>query len=449
MRASAAALRDILYPHQPALQLLPARQNALLYGTFGLLLFGPLAFGAVEPWAILVLELGAVALVCLWAWQQAGAAEWQVRTNPLFPPMLAFAAVVLAQLVFGVSAYRAATVSAALLYVAYALLCFLAVQCVRRAVDVATVAWLLSVYGIVLALFATLQSLTYNGKLYWLRTPRSGGWIFGPYVNHNHYAGLMELLLPVPLVLCVSRRVAGGPKILLGCGAVLMASTVFLSGSRGGMAAVTVQVLLLAIYLGTRRKSPRTALALGGFAMAAAVLVIWLGGSTVADRLGTIHKEARTELTSGVRGSIGRDGLHMLRQRPILGWGLGTFPTVYPQFRSFYTNLFVNEAHNDYVQLLVETGGLGLAAAVWFLWALYRRGLTKLGEQNLGTNGAVALAGLLACSGILVHSWVDFNLQIPANAALFYVFAVLAAADPLTEPHRGPSNSRPAAQVRS
>ncbi len=449
MRAAAAAPRDILDPNQPALQLLPARQNALLYGTFGLLLFGPLAFGAVEPWAILVVELGTVALVCLWAWQQAGAAEWQVRTNPLFPPMLAFAAVVLAQFVFGVSAYRAATLSAALLYFAYALLCFLAVQCVRRAMDIATVARLLSVYGIVLALFATLQNLTYNGKLYWLRTPRSGGWIFGPYVNHNHYAGLMELLLPVPLVLCLSRRVAEGPKILLGCGAVLMASTVFLSGSRGGMAALTVQVLLLAIYLGTRRKSPRTALALGGFAMAAATLVIWLGGSTVADRLGTIHTEARTELTGGVRGSIVRDGLHMLRQRPILGWGLGAFPTVYPQFRSFYTNLFVNEAHNDYVQLLVETGVLGLAAALWFLWALYRRGVMKLSETHLGTNGAVALAGLLACSGILVHSWVDFNLQIPANAALFYVCAVLAAADPLTESHRGTSHSKPAARVVS
>jgi O-antigen ligase len=64
----------------------------------------------------------------------------------------------------------------------------------------------------------------------------------------------------------------------------------------------------------------------------------------------------KPELARGTRWTLNKDTFHMALQRPILGWGLGTFPVVYPQFRTFYTNFYVNEAHNDYLQTLVETG---------------------------------------------------------------------------------------------
>ena len=73
----------------------------------------------------------------------------------------------------------------------------------------------------------------------------------------------------------------------------------------------------------------------------------------------------------------------MFSQRPIWGWGLGTFPTVYPSYRSFYTNLFVNEAHNDYAQLLVETGLLGFALMLWFLICLYRLRIANLSPLGI------------------------------------------------------------------
>ncbi len=43
---------------------------------------------------------------------------------------------------------------------------------------------------------------------------------------------------------------------------------------------------------------------------------------------------------------------------------------------------------------------------------------------------------MLGCVGILVHSFLDFNLQIPANAALFYVLCAIAASAPLQESQR-------------
>ena len=55
-------------------------------------------------------------------------------------------------------------------------------------------------------------------KLYWIRTPRFGGWIYGPYVNHNHYAGLMEMLAPIPLIFALTRRARGPRKALRGRG---------------------------------------------------------------------------------------------------------------------------------------------------------------------------------------------------------------------------------------
>jgi O-antigen ligase len=126
----------------------------------------------------------------------------------------------------------------------------------------------------------------------------------------------------------------------------------------------------------------------------------------------------------------------MWREKPFLGWGLGTFPIVYPQFRSFYTSFFVNQAHNDYLQLIVETGIAGFAIALWFLVLAFRRAWAKLENWTETINGTLTVAALLGCIGILVHSFLDFNLQIPANAALFYVLCAIAASDPLQESQR-------------
>jgi hypothetical protein len=80
---------------------------------------------------------------------------------------------------------------------------------------------------------------------------------------------------------------------------------------------------------------------------------------------------------------------------------------------------------------------------LWFLWAVYRNGIRKLKDWPEDTNGAVTLAALLGVTGILVHSLVDFNLQIPANAALFYVLCAVAA----METRFGKSRRKPARRL--
>jgi len=105
--------------------------SVLLYGLSGLLLSGPLAFGAVEYWSIFIFEIGVSALLAAWAIRQVKASDFQFTPNALFLPMLGFAALIVIQLATGRSAYSAETTSQGLLYCAYGAVSFLAAQCIR------------------------------------------------------------------------------------------------------------------------------------------------------------------------------------------------------------------------------------------------------------------------------------------------------------------------------
>ncbi len=421
----------------PSRQWLDARlTEILLYGTFGLLMFGPAAFGAVEPWSTFILETGCVVLSLLWLRKQWLDGELTIQWNPLFLPMAGFGLLIFLQIVLRTSAYRHDTISGAMLYCAYGMLCFLSAQTLVRSSQARKIALVLAIFGCTIASFALLQGISSNGKLYWLYPVSHGGWIYGPYVNHNHYAGLMELLVPIPLVISLSRLAPERERIVAGIAAAVMVVTIFLSGSRGGMLAIFVELAVFAVVLLRQRKTIRIAVGAAAFAIVLVSLLVWLGGKELTSRVSSISSETRTELSGGMRLSIDRDSLRVFRSKPVLGWGLGTFPVVYPQYRSFYTNFFVNEAHNDYLQLLCEMGLLGFAAMIWFLVVLYRTALRKIRNWSSEVSAAVTLACMLGFTGILVHSVLDFNLQIPGNAALFYVLCTLAAAPPLLQRSR-------------
>jgi O-antigen ligase len=411
--------------------------TALLSSACVVLLLGPLVFGAVEPWSIFALETCAVLLLAVWAFRQWTNSEVNISENVVYRPMAAFFVLVTLQWVIGTTAYRLVTYTHLLLYAAYGMLVFVVTQTLRRSSQFEMLAKLFSAYGLVVASFAILQGLAPNGKLYWVFTLEQGGLIYGPYVNHNHYAGLMEMLMPFPLVLATSHFTDGNRKIAVAGIAALMAGSIFLSGSRGGMAAFVAQMVVLGVLLARKRDgSWKQPLMLGGFLAVVIIFLIWMGGNELTQRLASIHSEAREELSGGVRLSIDRDCLHMLLKRPLLGWGLGAFPIAYPQFRSFYTTFFVNQAHNDYLQLLVETGLAGFAIVVWFLVLVFRQASSKIKNWTETASGALTVAALLGCVGILVHSFLDFNLQVPANAALFYVLCAIAASPPLQESQR-------------
>ena len=427
-----AALALPEFPETPV-QMQPARlgiNGLVFYGLAALLLFCPLAFGAVEPWAIFILQSVSAVLFMVWLYGQLRSPEPTLLWTPIFPPLFAFMALMFVQLLPGISAYRHATYSSLLLYIAYGTVCFLITQTLTRTTHIRRLTTAAVFYGTWVAMFAVLQSLSSTGKLYWIRTPRFGGWIYGPYVNHNHYAGLMEMLLPIPLVFAFSRYAHGRERWIAASAAAFMGATIFLSGSRGGMVAFALQIAVFLYFLSREKAAGRAAFLMAAFLVISLASIAWIGGSQVTARLSTISASKHSDLSNDIRFQINRDALHMFSQRPILGWGLGTFETVYPQFRSFYTNLLVDKAHNDYLQLLAETGIVGFAVMLWFLISVFRRALPKIRNWPSDVNGAVTLAAVIGIAGILVHSFVDFNLEIPANALLFFSLCAIAALPP-------------------
>jgi O-antigen ligase len=405
----------------------------VLYGLGGVLMYGVITFGAVEPWSLFGFETLAVGLLLLWAFEQliTGA---EFVFSPLYVPAVLFGAVAAVQLLLHRTVYADMSRASSFAYLAYAMILVVAVQMLRTEEDIKRLVGFLTVAGFLIAIFAVIQNLTSKDEIYWIVPVRGPSFIFGPYVNHNHYAGLMEMLAPFPLVLSMMEELTPPKRVLLAFAGVFMAGTIFLSLSRGGMTAFGCEVVFLAGVLWWKNASRRSAAILAAACLLILMFLVWLGGKNLVERFVSFKTDDASYHT---RIQIARDSIPMIEARPVMGWGLGTFTTVYPRYRSFYADVFINAAHNDYVQVLAETGALGFAAVLGFLAVLYLRGFRKLRGSRLDLAQAATLAALLGITGILVHSFVDFNLQIPANAAMFYVLAAIAAASfPATSSRR-------------
>lgn len=383
------------------------------------LIFGPLALGIVQDWSVALFEIGCVLNLLLWmAWQLAEG-EVRVRWNPLFAPMIALLILMLAQIAFHRTGYLHDSLSELWLYVGYGLLAFVATQIFRA--DEISILWFgnaMAWFGSIYAVFAVLQGFTSENKIYWSIKPRAGS-VYGSYVNHNHYAGFIELLLPFAMVFAFSGSVRGAKRFLLAFAATLMAASVFLCQSRGGMLAVIAETLFLAI-LWMRKSSPKkSAVVFVSFCLVTALFLAWIAPQQVGSRI--------TNFQDPARWLIHRDSVRMFAAHPFLGSGFGTFPTAFPHYRVFYDGFFINHAHDDYLEILLETGLTGFGIAIWFIVVLYREGFLNLRGPKLSAVALIRVAALASCTGLLAHSFTDFNLHIPANAALFYVLCTIAA----------------------
>ena len=301
--------------------------RVLVLGLSGLLILAVLAFGAVEDWSIFLFEIGAAVLGLVWISKQLASGQLHILKNPLYLPACLFFMVVLAQIVFGISAYPYVTKYAALQYVSYGIVLWIASNCVRGREQRKAFALIMIVFGASYALFALTQDLTSNSKLFWVRSPRFPGSIFGSYVNRNHYAGLMEMLAPIPLAVSFSRLLPGVQRVLIGFCGILMASTIFLCGSRGGMIAFTLEVVLLGALLLSSHRRAAVMLAYAAVCIGVLVFIFLSNNGRGLARIG--------DLSPGIRPQIVRDSVAMFSKKPVWGWGLDTFPTVYPQYRSF------------------------------------------------------------------------------------------------------------------
>lgn len=396
--------------------------TVVCYGAIAVMLFGPVAFGAVEPWAMYILHAGSAIVFMFWLASVMLEPKPQIEFQFVHVPTIIFAAVVIFQIITIRSGYRHETVAQFMNYVAYGLIFLISTDIFRREREVRSLLLSLAVLGFLLALVGSVQEFTAEGKLYWIRTPQNPAGTFGPYANRNHYAGVIEMLFPFALLGALKPNLDNSKRIVLGFAALLMIATVFLCGSRGGFISVAFQMVFLAVLILWRSRHMTLILTLTLAFVLTGAFGTWLGSDRLIGRLGDLKNGGTFS-----RMQVVKDGVAMFQQHPWTGWGLGNFPIVYPKFRTFATDLFVNEAHNDFVQLLVETGILGFGAGLLLLAIVFRRGFQQLRNADYGTWRTAAIAASLAgVVGITIHSLFDFNLQIPANALLFYVLCAVA-----------------------
>lgn len=388
-----------------------------------LLAFGVLAFGATEEWSQAVLEVGASALLVFWAIRQFYLEGDQLLISPEILPLAAFGLVGLMQFVFHLTASRYYTRIELQLLFTYLIVIFLMSQAYSRTSHWRGYVWFLMSLGFFVSVFGILQDLTFNGKLYWARVLRYGGAPFGPYVNRNHFAGFAEMIIPVALVPLVLGKVRRERVFLVALLALVPIVALLLSASRGGIISFIVQMVILFLLLLVRRVRSRHVIVGGLVVLLAVMAVSWIGIQQVLRRFSEMQS---MEVSAGKRTSMLGDTWRLFLDHPVLGTGLGAFEMVFPPYDSLYDGKVVNHAHNDYVEVLAETGILGGLCCAWFLVVILLNSLKGLAEQGSSFGSVLNLSGLIACSAILVHSLVDFNLRIPANALLFFLSAHLA-----------------------
>jgi O-antigen ligase len=406
--------------------------------------FTTLALGTVEAWSVAIFELIALALLVLWALKAIAERRLRITMPAAGWPLAGLVVLGLAQsaafadapgrvhsLSMDVEATRGAVTVIFFLFV-----CFVVASNSFATRDrLRMLANFLIIFGLVLAVFALVQHFTWQGKLFWVRpTPAAGAGTGGPFVNRNHFAGYMEMLIPIPMALALSGGVRGETRLLYGFAAAVMGVAQLASLSRGGLVSLAGGLLFLGVLSAWRgrgshskpasRFTLRPAYFIILTVVAIAAGVIWVGADF--DILRRLSNDPLT--TNGVmdRKSVWGDTLAMFRSHPLFGIGLGAFETVYPIYGRGNGTFLIQFAHNDYLQILADAGIAGGALALWFVTAIFRALSTGLKSSDRLLSG-LALGGGAGIFALLIHSVFDFNLQIPSNALLFLLLAAVVS----------------------
>lgn len=399
------------------------------------LIVGPLAFGAVESWGWASLVLLAMVALGLWVISCAQRDLIEFIWSPLYISGVLFLLLGLFQLLAHRTVDPVATRNA-LIELAGILVFFSLTLQLSTAARIPE-AWRflglgVIVYMFAIALLAVIQYVSSAGKLYWRITPHAGGWIFGPYVNHDHYAGLMEMLIPLSAGFAITLYRRHGMSMLTIFAILFTVASVLLSGSRGGLVCLLLETgiflfVLLAKDSGHRASSMMIRV-VAALAIAFAVF-FWMDNGQVVHHLETVFEPSHaSDVSFTYRRQTAIDSLRLFRAHWPLGTGMGSFQYAFPKYQTLPGDAVWEHAHDDYVEALAETGVAGGLIVLSALIIWFRLAFRNLTERLKTRIGWIQFGAALGCCGLLLHSFFDFNLHIPANALWFAACAALATA---------------------
>ncbi|MFP4531787.1 MAG: O-antigen ligase family protein [Desulfobacterales bacterium] len=450
--------------------------KASFYLLLATLISAPLAFGTVETWAYTLMEL----MVCA----SAGLLFLSARQHRLYQvpgilPLLLISGLILFQAIplpadfvrlispeshliyqsaigavgdarwIPISVYPKATLQEFLRFSTYVLFYAAAVQFLSNAALLKRSLAVTAGFGALLAFFVIIEFFTRilsyplpHDKILFLRDSVHGAGSVGPYVNRNHYAGFAEMLFPLALAMFlvyrpqaalsdVKKRLTdiffqkqASRHFLYGTAAVLIATSLFVTLSRGGIISLTLSMTAFAVFLIFRTSQKRAGWGVG----IVFLIVLCLTGTDAWDlifeRFGNIRNEAG-EISTG-RFIYWADSLEIIADFPLLGAGAGTFENIYPKYGSLSGHRVLEHAHNDYLESLA-TGGIMIPALMLFALAvIFRKAHQSYLRRREGYAVYLFAAALAAVFSILLHSFTDFNMQVGANGLYFFFILAIA-----------------------
>ncbi|MBZ5564144.1 MAG: O-antigen ligase family protein [Acidobacteriia bacterium] len=286
------------------------------------------------------------------------------------------------------------------------------------------------------AIYGTFQYLTHTEKILWYKKIYYLGLATGTYINHNHFAGLLEMAGPFVVASVYGayqyhagqdsrrrpRRSSGAdvPAARLLFWAFLMliiVMGVIFSVSRGGIIATLLSIMFMGLLTAfrTRRKAWVTGLLV--FLLCMVGYGVWIGLGPVIGRFEEIRETNYLQMEG--RLSFWRDSYRIITEYPLTGTGWGTFGVAFRGYQSTWVDTFVDHPHNDYIEVATDTGLVG-AVLLWVpILFLFGKMVYSFATDYRRFRSVVTLGCAGSTLALLLHSLTDFNLQIPANAMVF------------------------------
>ena len=433
------------------------------------LVFAPLAFGTIEPWAYMTVETCCFLSLACHLVRVVGKKQQFIKVPGLLPFLL-FLTWNLCQLVplpvrivqlvspATLSVYQDAletvhylplslaphfTVREFFRFSSYLVFYILTIQLLQDRERLRQTVRIVLATGAAIAVEAIVQYLFGKDLAYGFRPSSFGanGAIVGPFFYANHFAGYMEMLVPLAVSLFLihrSKRRRGlamrhailaaleqgvqNKRLLYGlCGGVMLLS-ILISNSRGGVIASCIG---LAWMLTVGWKTFRRQMQHPGRYILVLLLLVLLGAGRVGlhrldVKFGRIVNE--NEITLGTRALIWKDALGIARDFPITGTGFGTFGNIFPSYDTLNLRTRTRNAHNDYLENLTEGGVIAVILVLLFLVVQFRHFLHSIrSRQNPEERAylAGASAGMVA---LLVHSLAEFQFNMSTAVSLYFFF---------------------------
>jgi len=404
-------------------------ERGLLAVVLTVLVFGPLATGAVRGQDFAVLQGLTVLGIGLWV-----ARFWINPSHRLQWPPVCWA--VVAFVIYAIVRYRQADVE----YVArlelirvlvYAWLFFIVLNNLHRQETTRILTWALLALGMAISIYAVYQYLAGSNKVWWfVRPPQYNHRGSGTYICPDHLAGFLEMLLPLALAgLLVSKARAVGRVFHAYIAAVLLAG-IGVSLSRGGYVATGAALLVMAGWL-LRYRDYRKPVLILLLVMAMASALFIVQERHAQKRFQNMFTDFAADNVR-VRSYLWTAATHMWLDHVWLGVGPGQFDVRFPAYRPTTVQSRPYWVHNDYLNAVADWGTAGavilagalvcLAAGTVKTWKYVQREQGDLSTRR-SDRAALVLGASIALLALAVHSVVDFNLHVPANAILATVLA--------------------------